>query len=215
MLPMLPALAWMEERWRVVGALPALWLFMLPLAALVQVWVGASFYRAAWAGVRHRAANMSLLVVLGTTAAFTYSLISVVLAAVDPEYDGHVYFEASSLILTFVCVGKWMESSAKARTNDVVTSLLRLAPRTAILVTRDPSGGEVVSEQEVEADLLQPGDLLKVLPGAAIPADGMVVSGQSAVDESMITGESMPVSKAEGAGVIGGTVNGPGLLLVS
>jgi hypothetical protein len=106
-----------------------------------QVYIGRIFYSAAWAGLRHRSANMSLLVALGTTAAFAYSILSVAFAARDLMYMGHVYFETSALILTFVCLGKFLESAAKSRTSDVVAALLSLAPQTALLLRTDPLTG--------------------------------------------------------------------------
>lgn len=107
----------------------------------MQVYIGSVFYTAAWAGLRHRRANMSLLVALGTTAAYAYSLLSIAFASQDHHYMGHVYFEASALILTFVVLGKYMEAAAKCKTSDVVGALLGLAPKTALLVRMDPKTG--------------------------------------------------------------------------
>ncbi|KXZ49717.1 hypothetical protein GPECTOR_20g574 [Gonium pectorale] len=216
----------LEHRWLLYDRVPVLWLLELVLAAPVQFVCGATFYRSAAASLRHRAPNMSLLVALGTSAAFGYSLMALGMAAAGPPASaaggggmaggaGAVYFETSALIITFVLMGKWLESNAKARTADVVGALLRLAPRTASLLVLDPGGsGRVVAEREVPLELVQVGDVLRILPGASVPADGHVLAGRSAVDESMVTGESLPVRKVVGSSLIGGTVNGEGLLLM-
>ncbi|KAG2427556.1 hypothetical protein HXX76_012210 [Chlamydomonas incerta] len=219
MLP--PLMQPLEHGWLVGGRVPALWLVELALAAPVQFVCGAPFYRSAFASLRHGAANMSLLVALGTSAAFGYSLVSLLLAAVAPPAPdaggaamngGGVYFETSALIITFVLMGKWLESNAKARTADVVGRLLGLAPKTATLLRVDGATGRTVAEREIPVELVQVGDILRVPPGAAIPADGVVLAGRSGVDESMVTGESLPVRKVVGAQLIGGSVNGEGVL---
>jgi cation transport ATPase len=218
-------------------ALPISWVAQAVLATLAQVLVGAPFYRSAYHGLRARRSNMALLVVLGTTAAYAYSLIAVALAASasSPEQHPptHVYFESSVLILALVSGGKWAEAAAKRRTGDAVAALLALAPRAALLVgavreedqedegADDDSNStaaigrwrEAPAEQfpprEVPASALKPGDAVRVLPGASFPADGVVLAGHSAVDESPLTGESMPVPKGPGDAVSGGTVNSP------
>ena len=160
---------------------------------------------------------MSVLVALGTTAAYCYSLVSMVLAALQPQYEGHVYFETSCMILTFVCGGKYLEAKAKARTSDVVGSLLSLAAKTAILVSPGDTAGDnshQQQEREVPLEQVQKGDLLKVLPGATVPTDGVVVTGTSAVDEALVTGEPLPVTKVPGGQLIGGTINTTGVLLM-
>ncbi|GLI70162.1 hypothetical protein VaNZ11_014785 [Volvox africanus] len=216
MAAMLPPFMMLESGFLLFGRVPALWLIELLLAAPVQFVCGATFYRSAFAALRHGSANMSLLVALGTSAAFACSLVTLGLAAagVGHEGGGAVYFETSALIITFVLMGKWLESNAKARTADVVTSLLSLAPRTASLLKLEPTTGKVLAEREIPVELVQVGDVLRVLPGGSVPADGVVLAGRSAVDESMVTGESLPVRKVVGAQLIGGTVNGDGLLLM-
>eukprot|EP00878_Enallax_costatus_P022495 GHUV01023866.1.p1 GENE.GHUV01023866.1~~GHUV01023866.1.p1 ORF type:complete len:272 (+),score=28.80 GHUV01023866.1:23-817(+) len=136
------------------------------------------------------------------------------LAALNPDYMGHVYLESSVLILVFVCAGKYIEAKAKARTSDAVRGLLQLGAKTAVLLKLAEDGQTVISAREIPAELIQVGDILRVMPGATVPADGVVIYGKSSVDESMITGEAMPVSKYVNDGVIGGTVNGSGLLHV-
>ncbi|KAG2488440.1 hypothetical protein HYH03_012947 [Edaphochlamys debaryana] len=211
----------LEHSWLLWRRVPVLWVLELALATPVQFVCGSGFYRSAFASLRHGSANMSLLVALGTSAAFGYSLVSMGLALAGPPAGGagggmgpeagHVYFEASALIITFVLMGKWLESNAKARTADVVGSLLSLAPRTATLLRVDVAG-RILGEREIPVELVQVGDVLRVPPGASVPADGVVLAGRSAVDESMVTGESLPVRKVVGAQLIGGTVNGEGLL---
>ncbi|MEW5306919.1 MAG: hypothetical protein WDW36_009351 [Sanguina aurantia] len=204
----------LESR-KVVNSLPLVWLVMLLLATPVQFWTGSVFYQAAWAGLKHRSANMFVLVAVGTSAAYGYSLVSIILAATSTDYDdGSIYFDASALIITFICAGKYLEANAKSRTNDVVRTLLQLAPRTATLVRLDASGVAIAGEREIPSELIQLGDVLKVAPGDTVPADGAVVQGRSFVNEAMITGESLPVSKAPGGSVIGGTVNQEGQLLI-
>ncbi|KAF6255248.1 E1-E2 ATPase-domain-containing protein [Scenedesmus sp. NREL 46B-D3] len=214
MSSMLPGLgmAWWARGPKVVGGLPLVWVVEALLAAAVQVLVGGPFYRQAWHGLKYGSANMGLLVALGTTAAFADSLFSMALAAADASYQGHVYFESSVLILVFVCAGKYIEAKAKARTSDAVRGLLRLGAKSAVLLTLGPDGEAVAAVREIPAELVQIGDVLRVAPGSTVPADGAVVHGTSAVDESMLTGEAMPVTKRPGDGVIGGTVNGTGLM---
>ncbi|KAL4856926.1 putative copper-transporting ATPase 5 [Chlorella vulgaris] len=166
------------------------------LATPVQFIVGWTFHKGAFKALRRGRANMDVLVSVGTFAAYIYSIISIVVSRVEAEFESHgLFFETSALLITFICLGKYLEAAAKGRTSSAISALLKLAPATAIL-------------------LLQRGDRLKVLPGARLPADGTVVHGRSFVDESMITGESVPVAKRTGDAVISGTVNGSGMLMV-
>ena len=174
----------------------------LALAAPVQVFAGARFYRGASASLRAGTGNMDVLVALGTSAAFGLSL-AVLLGAVE----GHLYFEASAAVLTLVMLGKNLESRAKGRTTDAIRALMALRPETA-RVLRD---GE---EVEVPAAAVGRGDVVVVRPGERVPVDGDVVRGDSQLDESLITGESMPVRRQVGDPVTGGSINGDGLLHV-
>lgn len=176
------------------------WLQLL-LATPVQFWIGARFYRGAWASLRGGSANMDVLVVLGTSIAYVYSL-AVTLAG---RHDLHVYFEASAMIITLILLGKLLEARAKARTTAAIDALLRLQPKMA-RIERD---GEVV---EVPVDTLQPGDAFLLRPGDAVPVDGVIVSGTSALNEAMLTGESLPVDKHSGDTVFAATINGEGVL---
>jgi Cu+-exporting ATPase len=195
--PFLADMAWMFAG----GAhhLLPLWL-QLVLATPVQFVSGARFYRGAWHALRGGAANMDVLVALGTTMAYAFSAV-VTLAGLDQ----HVYFEAGAVVIALVILGKWLEARAKARTSEALRSLARLQPRMAWLETAE-------GLKEVPVESIHLGDVFVVRPGDSVPVDGDVLEGGSSVDESMLTGESMPVGKAAGAQVFAATVNGEGLL---
>lgn len=180
------------------------WTLMV-LTAPVLFWSGRPFFRAAYSGVLNRGADMNTLIALGTGAAFTYSVVATIAPGVFTRagLPAAVYFEAVSLILALVLLGKLLEARAKARASDSIRSLLRLQPRHAHVI-RDGH------ERETPIAALAVGDVIVVRPGERIPVDGAVVSGRSAVDESMLTGEPTPVEKAEGDNVVGGTMNGSG-----
>ena len=178
----------------------------LALATPVQFWLGARFYRAGWAALRSGSGNMDLLVAIGTSAAFGLSLY--LLATAHVGHAPHLYFEASSLVITLVLLGKWLEGRAKRQTGAAIRALGALAPERARV--RGADGREV----EVGAAVVRVGDLVVVRPGERVPVDGIVREGESAVDESMLTGESMPVSKGVGDRSTGGSLNGDGLLLI-
>jgi Cu+-exporting ATPase len=180
--------------------MPSPW-WQLALAAPVQVWLGAPFYRGAWKAVRGGTANMDVLVALGTSAAFGLSLY--LMSRGTP----HLYFETAAVIIVLVRLGKWLEARAKRRTLKALEALESLRPAEA-LVRRD--GADVT----VPVAALRVGDLVVVKPGARIAADGVVTQGRSSVDQSLLTGESRPVEVEPDDHVIGGAVNGEGLLLV-
>ena len=180
------------------------WL-QLALATPVQFWLGARFYRAGWKAVRAGAGNMDLLVALGTTAGYG---LSVYLLFKHAEHGmPHLYFEASAVIITLVLLGKWLESRAKRQTTAAITALNALKPEMARV--RMPHGDVDVAIAKVNV-----GDTVVIRPGERIPVDGVVTMGSSQVDESLITGESVPVAKHAGDKVTGGAVNAEGLLLV-
>ncbi|MFT3770211.1 MAG: heavy metal translocating P-type ATPase [Minicystis sp.] len=178
----------------------------LLLAAPVQLWAARRFYRRAFAEIRHLAPGMNTLVALGSSAAFFYSVAVLVAPGLFPAGTAHTYFEASSAIITFILVGKHLEALAKGRTSAALKKLLGLQARTA-RVRRD--GRDV----EVPIEVVGAGDVVVVRPGERIPVDGVVTEGSSFVDESMITGEPVPVEKGAGAEVTGGTVNTSGAFL--
>ncbi|KAE9059844.1 hypothetical protein PF007_g30813, partial [Phytophthora fragariae] len=183
-------------------------LLLFLLATPVQFGVGWRFYVAAWKGLQHGAMGMDFLVVAGTTMSYTYSFVSMVGSALHENYQGHHFFESSAMLLTFVTLGKYMESMAKGKTADALSELAKLQPKTALLIVNGKR------DREIPIELVQRGDLLRILPGANIPTDGVVKSGSSSTDESMLTGESMPVAKKEGDYVFGSTVNQQGTLVI-
>ncbi|MBI4290492.1 MAG: copper-translocating P-type ATPase [Betaproteobacteria bacterium] len=182
------------------GELLPRWL-QLVLATPVQLWIGRRFYVGGWKAVRGGGANMDVLIALGTSMAYGLSAV-VTFAGLHQQ---HVYFEASAVIITLVLLGKLLEARAKLGTSAAIEALIRLQPKTA-RVERD---GALV---EVPVASIQIGDVFVVRPGESIPVDGQVASGESGVDESMLTGESLPVAKRSGAKVFAGTLNQEGLL---
>ena len=170
------------------------------LATPVQFWSGRRFYQGAWKALRGGTANMDVLVALGTTVAYAFSLLGL--------FQGlHLYFEASAVVITLVLLGKYLEARAKAKAARSLEALIRLQPSRAFV----EKNGVLV---EVDAASLKPGDAFEVRPGDAIAVDGRVVAGASSVNESMLTGESVPVAKRAGAHVYAGTINGEGTLKV-
>eukprot|EP00899_Mesostigma_viride_P005840 jgi/Mesvir1/15257/Mv06477-RA.1 len=188
-------------------------LFKWALSTHVQFVVGWRFYVGAVKSLSHGAANMDVLVALGTNASYFYSVFSVLYGAIYPDYHGTDFFETSAMLITFILLGKCLECLAKHKTSEAISKLMQLVPPSATLITVDVDGN-VVTEEEIDSTLVQRGDLLKILPGAKIPADGTVEWGHSYVDESMLTGESVPVGKRPKDRVIGGTVNTTGMLHV-
>lgn len=165
------------------------------LATIVQFGIGWRFYKEAWGALKSGGTDMSTLVVLGTTAAYGFSLYQLFF------HSGHqVYFETSSLLITFILLGKYLETRAKGKTSEAIRSLIALRPDTARRLTDGV-------EREVPIDFLEIGDVVRIRPGERVPTDGIVIDGRGAVDESMMTGESLPIEKTKGAEVVGGTVS--------
>ena len=191
--------------------LPA-WLQLL-LAAPVQFVLGARFYRAGWHAARAGTGNMDLLVALGTSAAFGLSLWLWWRASLHGAHGGepHLYFEASSVVIALVLLGKWLEARAKRQATSAIRALQQLRPETAHLLQ---SRGRRTEESDVPLAEVMVGDRLAVRPGERIPADSRVLEGESEVDESMLTGEPLPVAKSAGNRLTGGSVNGAGRLVV-
>ena len=198
-----------------VGSLPMMFGFMLPvpltwlnfglllLATPVQFWAGWRFYRGAWGALKHGQANMNTLVAMGTSAAYFYSAVATLAPGLFAAGRADVYFDTSALIITLILLGRLLEARAKGRTNEAIKKLASLQAKTA-RVLRD---GE---EVDVPVDDVEIEDVVVVRPGEKVPVDGRVISGESAVDESMITGESIPVTKRAGDEVIGATMNTSG-----
>jgi len=183
------------------------------LSTPVQFIIGRRFYMGAYKSLRHGSANMDVLIVLGTNAAYFYSVYSCLRAAYSKAFNGTDFFETSSMLISFILLGKYLEVLAKRKTSDAIAKLMDLTPDTATLLALD-DGGNVVSEQEIDSRLIQKNDTIKVIPGAKVAADGYVLWGESHVNESMITGEARPVGKRKGDMVIGGTVNENGVLYI-
>ncbi|HPA90935.1 MAG TPA: heavy metal translocating P-type ATPase [Quisquiliibacterium sp.] len=194
MLAMVVGVHWMPPGW-----------VQFLLATPVQFVFGARFYRAGWKAVRAGAGNMDLLVALGTSSAYGLSVYQWI--AHGEHAAAHLYFESSAVVITLVMLGKWLETRAKRRTTDAIRALNALRPETA-RVRRDGV------EQDLPIAAVRPGDEVVVRPGERMPVDGVVLEGDSQVDESMVTGESLPVARHAGDPVTGGSVNGEGLLRV-
>ncbi|MBA2719344.1 MAG: heavy metal translocating P-type ATPase [Chloroflexi bacterium] len=180
------------------------WWALFP-ATIIQLWAGRRFYRAAWRAGRHGGATMDTLVAVGTTAAWAYS----VAVTLNPEWvheaglHPETYFDSSAIVLGLVLLGRWLEARAKTRASGAIRRLIGLQATSALLI--EPAGDRTVPIEEI-----QPGDLLRVRPGDRIPVDGVVIDGGSAVDQSMLTGEPIPVEKASGDEVFGATMNTTG-----
>ncbi|MGB8442057.1 MAG: heavy metal translocating P-type ATPase [Candidatus Acidiferrales bacterium] len=184
------------------------------LAAPVVLWAGWPFFERGWASLVNRSLNMFTLIALGTGTAFLYSVIAVLFPQIFPATfratngEVPVYFEAAAAITTLVLLGQVLELRARSRTSAAIRSLLQLSPKNARLVRGD--GTEI----DVPVEHIQAGDMLRVRPGEKVPVDGIVMDGESAVDESLMTGEPIPIEKSAGTRVIGGTVNGTGTFVM-
>ncbi|HQT45522.1 MAG TPA: HAD-IC family P-type ATPase, partial [Candidatus Micrarchaeota archaeon] len=174
-------------------------LLLFILATPVQFIAGKNFYKGAWSALQNKSASMDTLIAVGTSAAYIYSVVSM-FGLVKEQY-----FETAAVLITLVILGKYLEAVAKGRTSEAIRKLMGLAPKTARVVR----GG---AEIEIPLEQVVVGDIIIVKPGEKIPVDGMVIEGGSAVDESMVTGESMPIEKVKGSQVIGGTMNKHGVL---
>ncbi len=195
-----------------VPATTSAWL-QLVLATPVVLWAGWPFFTRGWASVRTMKLNMFTLIAMGTGVAWLFSVVATVAPGIFPEAFREagavdVYFEAAAVITTLVLLGQVLELRAREATSGAIKALLDLSPKTARRVAGDGT------EEEVTLDQVQLGDLLRVRPGEKVPVDGLVEDGKSAVDESLVTGESMPVTKAIGDNAIGGTLNQTGALLI-
>lgn len=192
-----------------VGTTTLNWVQLL-LATPVVLWGGWPFFERAWQSIVNRSLNMFTLIGLGVAVAYVFSVIAVIAPQLfPPSFRGHggavpVYFEAAAVITTLVLLGQVLELRARSQTGNAIKALLGLAPKTARRLTRDGR------EEDVSLDHVHAGDRLRVRPGEKVPVDGVILEGSSAIDESMVTGEPIPVEKTSGDRVIGGTVNGRG-----
>ncbi len=177
------------------------WLFFF-LATPVQFYTGMDYYAGAYKNLKNKTTNMDVLIALGSSVAYFYSLAILVL----PGLGGHVYFETSAVIITLIKFGKLLEARTKGKTGGAIKKLIGLQPRTASILEKG-------TEKEIPISLVQSGDIIVIRPGERIPVDGIIIEGASAVDESMLSGEPIPVDKAENDRVTGGTINGEGRLI--
>jgi Cu+-exporting ATPase len=179
---------------------------MLALATPIQFWIGWRFYKGMWDGIKAKASNMDTLIALGTSAAYIYSATVTVAPGYFPF--GSVYFETAAIIITLILVGRLLEKRTKEKASSAVRKLMDLQPRMAKVIRKGNR------EEEIPVEQVQQGDLLVIRPGERVPVDGVVIAGASSIDESSITGESIPVDKSSGSEVIGATINRSGLLRV-
>ena len=182
---------------------------MLALATPLQFWIGWRFYRGLWDGIKAKASNMDTLIAIGTTAAYLYSAVVTIAPGYFPFES--VYFETAAIIITLILIGRLLETRTKEKASDAVRKLLDLQPKMVKVVRRE---GNAEVEVEIPIEQVQEGDVMVVRPGERIPTDGIVIDGLSSVDESAVTGESIPVDKKKGDEVIGATINKSGLLKV-
>lgn len=165
------------------------------LSTPVQFYIGWPFYQGTWTALKNKSANMDSLIAIGTSAAYFYSVYVILFIA-----EGHQYFEISAVLITLVLLGKYLESKAKSRTSEAIAKLLKIGAKTALVVRK----GKEIS---IPIEQVVAGDIIRVRPGEKIPVDGVIVEGHSAIDESMVTGESIPVEKKKGDSIIGSTLN--------
>ena len=180
-----------------------LWIGLFLLATPVQFWAGWRYHRAAWGALRHGSADMNVLVSVGTNAAFFYSVFATFATGLFPAGTAHVYYDTSAMIIALITLGKFLEARAKGQTSEAIRRLMDLRAKTARVI-RD--GQEV----DIPVEMVRVGDVVVVRPGEKVPVDGTVLEGLSTVDESMITGESIPVEKSAGSDVIGAAINKTG-----
>jgi P-type Cu+ transporter len=182
-----------------------MWFILFFLATPVQFWAGRHFYQNAWASIKHGSANMNTLVVVGTSAAYGYSVVLTFFPVMLGHFDSHggAYYDTASMIITLILFGKYLEARAKTRAGEAIKNLMGLQPRMAKVVREG-------KEFDIPIEEVESGDLIVVRPGEKIPVDGVIIYGSSTIDESMLTGESLPVDKKTGDSIIGATINKTG-----
>ncbi|CAG8525651.1 18316_t:CDS:2 [Racocetra fulgida] len=185
-------------------------LIALILTIPVQFGIGKKFYVLSFKALMHKSATMDVLVVIGTSAAFFYSCFIMFVMVFYQIERQPVFYDTSTMLITFVLLGRYLENKAKGQTSTALSKLMSLTPSNTIILIKNPETGVTLEERTIPTELLQVGDIVKIIPGDKIPADGIVLSGRSTVDESMVTGEALPIKKSQNDSVIGGTVNGSG-----
>ena len=206
--PLLPWVDWLLSFWWYP---PALWAVATP----IQLWAGWPFYVAGWAGMRRLQPNMHTLIALGTSVAYGYSAVAVVFMLAAPSALAFIggrqlHFDMAAIIVALILLGRWLEARALSRTSDAIGRMVDLRPQTAHLITADGENSDVPVERDVPVEQVAVGDILAVRPGERIPVDGEIATGASSIDQSALTGESMPADKSVGDPVFAGTLNNTG-----